>query len=286
MDCWVFFQGISLGSASWTSGEAGARFPLPPGAGMCFLPLRPQPLPALAPPLAPFGLDWLLPRRGGRQAVEYGVPAVRRRKARPAAGAAGVTGPGDGLIVAVGDAGNRAGLLEGHHIPLLVLEGLGDGDLPGASPGAVGFVGYFIIGIGPQILLCILPVGGQGAGAGVQISDDHIVAGTLRHLVEIVEAVHAEAVAQGQNAEGPALAEQGGPRAVRRPDPRRQQRKGHRQRQQQRGPSSNSPDHKRIHLAFPVLRSLIFVLYPIPSPKSRRLRSNSPLTSLFPADIL
>ena len=29
----------------------------------------------------------------------------------------------------------------------------------------------------------------------------------------------------------------------------------------------NSPDHKRIHLAFPVLRSLIFVLYPNPSPQ-------------------
>lgn len=191
------------------------------GQGCAFFPFGLSPFRLWLLRLAPFGLDWLLPRRGGRQAVEYGVPAVRRRKARPAAGAAGVTGPGDGLIVAVGDAGNRAGLLEGHHIPLLVLEGLGDGDLPGASPGAVGFVGYFIIGIGPQILLCILPVGGQGAGAGVQISDDHIVAGTLRHLVEIVEAVHAEAVAQGQNAEGPALAEQGGPRAVRRPDPRR-----------------------------------------------------------------
>ena len=109
-------------------------------------------------------------------------------------------------VVAAGHAGHTAGLLEGDEIPRLVLDRVVNALVALAAPCAVGVGADFIIRIALFLAVQPAPVLGQAALLVVQVADDQLIPGALGHLVQVLQAVHTEAVAHRQDAQGLVLA--------------------------------------------------------------------------------
>ena len=203
-------------------------------------------LPAV--PLCPTaqGMEGVSPGRGAQEGglhlgglrvrnLHLGAPLVRPIGCRPA--------------------GEDAGLLEGHDIPLLVPQGVLDGLILLDLHGAFVFLVEGVIGVLRLSLAQVVPVGGQSAGGNIEVADGHVVSGALRHLIQILQTVHAEAVAHGQQTQLLSLLNQAAGRRLR-PEARRQQRQGQGKRQQQGGQPSYCPYHS--FRSFPVFLLFVF----------------------------